>query len=84
MDEVGFSLVDGLDLAGLDYPTLLIRYIALGGNGTVDDLRDHVISGACDDPAEHNLIAQAINEVFLERGQNHPVAYQHLPSLPGH
>ena len=82
MGDPGFSLADGMDLAGLDYPSLWIRYLALGGNSTVAELRSHVTSGACDDPAEHNLIAQAINEVFLDRGENHPVAYQHLPSSP--
>jgi hypothetical protein len=27
------------------------------------------------DPYEYDLIAQAINEWFIERGQNHPVGY---------
>lgn len=82
MSDAGFGLADGMDLAGLDYPTLWIRYVALGGNGTAEELRHHVTSGSCDDAAEHNVIAQAINEAFLERGENHPVAYQHLPSPP--
>lgn len=82
MSDTGFSLVDGMDLAGLDYPALWFRYLALGGNGTAAALREHVLSDDCPSAAEHNLIAQAINEVFLERGENHPVAYQHLYQLP--
>ena len=31
------------------------------------------------DSHEHNLIAQAINECFIERDENHPVGYQELP-----
>lgn len=71
-----------MDLAGLDYHTLWLRYLALGGNGTVDEVRRHVTDASDEHAAEHNLIAQAINEVFLDRGENHPVAYQQLPSLP--
>jgi len=82
MSDPGFSLADGMDLAGLDYPALWFRYLALGGNGTVAALREHVRSGICPSPAEHNLIAQAINEVFVERGEDHPVGYQHLYRLP--
>jgi hypothetical protein len=28
------------------------------------------------DTYQHNLIAQAINERFLDNGQDHPVSYQ--------
>lgn len=82
MTDQGLTLQDGLRRVGLDYPDLWQRYAALGGNGTESDLRRHVASGACGDDHEHNLIAQAINEAFLEAGQDHPVAYHHL-TRPG-
>jgi hypothetical protein len=79
MSTAGFTLSEGMDLAGLDYPSLWIRYVALGGNGTAEDLRRHVTGDSCQDDAEHNVIAQAINEAFMDRGENHPVAYRRLP-----
>jgi hypothetical protein len=34
------------------------------------------------DSYQHNLIAQAINEHFTDLGEDHPVSYQDIPSLP--
>jgi hypothetical protein len=76
--EFGLSLAEGMDLAGLNYPELWARYLGLGGSGTEADLRRHVSAETCDDDHEHNLIAHAINEAFLDIGADHPVAYRHL------
>jgi hypothetical protein len=86
MTESGFSLRDGMDLVGLGWQELWLRYSALGGDADEQQIRDHVLGEGCTDAHEHNVIAQAINEAFLDRGQNHPVGYQHtgndLPDLP--
>jgi hypothetical protein len=82
MSSNDLSLRDGMDRADLDLAELWQRYSALGGNGTQSELSDHVASDRCSDDHEHNLIAQAINEVFLERGENHPVGYRHLYRPP--
>lgn len=72
----GLSLADGLDLAGIDYHTLWTQYLALGGRGTVAELRARIQGTAPLDDYDHNVIAQAINETFLDRDQNHPVTYR--------
>lgn len=72
------GLADGMRLADVTYPELSTRCFALGGSGTTGDLRRHVESDFCPDDHEHNLIAQALNEIYLQRGRDHPVAYRHL------
>jgi hypothetical protein len=66
-----------MDLSGIDISELWLRYLAIGGNGTEAELSFHVRSEECADDHEHNLIAQAINEAFLDRGDDHPVGYRH-------
>ena len=52
-----------------------LKYFAVGGNGSLDDVERWLDSG--DSPGrEHNLLAQALNDVFTERGLDHPVAYR--------
>jgi hypothetical protein len=65
-----------MDLAGLDIRELWRRYIAIGGDGTEAELLRNLRPGAELDDHEHNVIAQAINESFLDRGDDHPVAYR--------
>ena len=77
-----FSLRDGMDLAGIGLDDLWVRYLSLGGNNDRGQLGSHITAQTCPDPHDHNVIAQAINEPFLERGQDHPVAYKHLTGTP--
>ncbi len=72
------SLSDGLRLSGLSDQDLWNRYLVLGGNSEMADMRRHVDSGDCPSQHDHNIIALALNESFLERGHDHPVAYAHL------
>jgi hypothetical protein len=72
----GLTLREGLDLAGIGIDDLWQRYVALGGDGTRARLEWQVDRPDSADDHEHTLIAQAINEVFLERGADHPVAYR--------
>jgi hypothetical protein len=49
-------------MADLTPPELWWRYIGLGGNRTSDAL-DHYLAGTAEWPAaEHNILAQALNE----------------------
>jgi len=72
------SLADGMRQTRLTYSQLWNRYVALGGSGTLTDLRNHVDSDGCPDNHQHNVIAQALNDVYIEHGYDHPVAYRHL------
>ena len=67
-----------MDLAGITFADLYLRYLALGGDGTQQEVRRHLADDAYGARRQHNTIAQALNEVFLEGGHNHPVAYRAL------
>ena len=69
------SLVDGLDLSGMSYDQLWLRQVAIGGNLGVLEVEAYVLGLLPTDAHRHNLIAQALNEHFVERGQDHPVGY---------
>lgn len=73
-EESRRALEVGLEITGLDWPQLWTSYVALGGP------RPERLAAALngDRPItayEHDVVAQAINEVFLEHGEDHPVPY---------
>lgn len=79
--SAGLSLADGLDLSGLNWEQLWLRYVGVGGCASAGELRQHVTT-IDTDPYEHNLIATALNEYFLDRDQDHPVSYRASSRLP--
>jgi hypothetical protein len=78
----GLSLRDGMDLSGMTITQLWLRYVGLGGCQTPSDLQQEVFGSAHVDSREHNLLAQAINEHFLDNDQAYPVAYRRSPFRP--
>lgn len=76
------SLIEGMLAADLDYHSLWTRYFALGGDANLAELRDFIEADTVPDQYQHNIIAQALNEVFLDRGDNYPVAYRHQEPSP--
>lgn len=72
----GISLQDGMRLSGMSYRELWLRHIAVSGTQGELELEAYVLDLLVPDDHQHNLIAQAINEYFIERGQDHPVAYR--------
>ena len=77
----GFSLSDGWDLSGLTLTELWLRYLALGGTASAARVAAYARGLQHPNSYQHNMIAQAINEHFIDRGENHPVSYQDIPSL---
>jgi hypothetical protein len=77
---LGFSLFDGLQLSGMSPHELWLRYYAVGGDATELEVEACTLGLLTPDPYEHNLIAQALNEHFIDRGEDHPVGYQHHSS----
>lgn len=71
----GLSLRDGLDLSGLSFGQLWLLYASVGGAGDELDIEAYVLGLLAPDSYEHDVIAQALNEHFLNRGEDHPVAY---------
>jgi hypothetical protein len=80
--SAGFSLSDGWDLSGLTLAQLWLRYLAIGGSASKAQVAAYARGLGCPDSYEHNMIAQAINEHFLDRGEDHPVGYREIPSVP--
>ncbi len=78
----GFSLSDGWDLSGLTLAELWLRYLAVGGTASRARVEAYARGLLCPDSHQHNMIAQAINEAFIELGEEHPVSYQDIPVLP--
>lgn len=63
-------------LLGVSFQDLWIGYFEVGGNGSVADVERWLGSAAVVPDREHNLLAQALNDEFVERGGDHPVAYR--------
>jgi hypothetical protein len=78
----GFSLSDGWDLSGLTLEELWLSYLAVGGTASAAQVAAYARDRSRPDAYQHNLIAQAINEYFIDREEDHPVGYQDIPSLP--
>jgi hypothetical protein len=78
----GFSLADGWDLSGLSRHQLWLRCIGLGGNASAAEIAAFVWGQEQPSSYQHNIIAQALNEYFSERGEDHPVAYSDIPRFP--
>lgn len=78
MTETKITLADGQRQLALTDTELWIRCLALGGSSDIGHLTDHVQAVDCPDTDEHKVIAQSLNDAFVERGHDHPVAYHHL------
>ena len=71
----GSSLRAGFSLSDLELPELWLAYVGLGGSLGEDDLEAALRGTLPLSDHEHDMIAQALNDYFTERGQDHPVAY---------
>jgi hypothetical protein len=61
--------------AGLSHAELWFRYFELGGMSTGLELEAFLYGVLLPSAHDHDVIAHAINERFVELGGNHPVAY---------
>jgi hypothetical protein len=73
---------DPLDAArqhlGLSYLNVWIDYFALGGNLTAVQLTAYLRGERDVSVVDHNVVVHALNEAFVDRGDNHPLAYRPL------
>jgi hypothetical protein len=74
-DGPGLDLQAGLSRCGMPYEELWLRQVALGGSAGRLEVEAYMLGLLAPDPYQHNVLAQALNEHFLERGQDHPVRY---------
>ena len=61
--------------AGLTHGELWLRYFELGGMSTAFQLEAYLFGALQPSSHDHNVIAHALNERFVELGGNHPVPY---------
>ena len=65
-----------LSQLGMTVRDLWIGYFAIGGNGTLADVRGWLDGTAQPSDEDHDLMAHALNEEFADRDLNHPVRYR--------
>lgn len=61
--------------AGLSHGELWLRYFELGGMSTALQVEAFLYGALQPSPHDHDVIAHALNERFVELGGNHPVLY---------
>lgn len=61
--------------ARLSHSELWMRYFELGGMSSTFQLDAYMHGALQPSQHEHDVIAQALNERFVELGGNHPVPY---------
>lgn len=74
--ESGMSLQEGMSLSGMTFPELWLRQVAVSGTLGELELEAYVLGLLVPDDYQHNLIAQALNEYFMEVGRDHLVGYR--------
>jgi hypothetical protein len=74
-DGEGLSLQDGMARSGLQFDELWLRQFELGGDVGRLEVEAYVLGLLTLDAYHHDVLAQALNECFLERGLDHPVGY---------
>jgi hypothetical protein len=70
------SLQEGFTRSGMTFTELWIRQLGVGGTAGRLEVEAYVLGLLESDPFQHDLLAQAINEHFIERGRDHPVGYR--------
>jgi len=76
------NLHDGMVECGLTVAEVWLSQVALGGDAGALEVEAYVLGLLTPDSYHHDLLAQAINEHFIEQGRNHPVAYSDTTSDP--
>ncbi|MHB1534914.1 MAG: hypothetical protein ACYC1D_09970 [Acidimicrobiales bacterium] len=61
--------------AGLSHGELWLRYFELGGMSTALQVEAFLYGALHPSTHDHDLVAHALNERFVELGGNHPVPY---------
>lgn len=61
--------------AGLSLDELWLRYFELTGQASLMELEAYLAGALVPDRLQYDLIAQALNERYLELGMDHPVPY---------
>ena len=68
------SLRSGLRRTGWTTNQLWIAAIGIGGQLLHEDIEDIAAGARPATPAEHDVLAAALNDYFVDHGQDHPIA----------
>jgi hypothetical protein len=71
------GLHSGMVASGMDNHELWLRYVGISGAASPLELEAYVLGLLIPDSYQHDVIAQASNEWFIEHGLDHPVGYWH-------
>jgi hypothetical protein len=74
-EELFLALRQGLGESGLSMRQLYLAYLALGGTGTAVEVAAFIDGTPILDVRDFNILAQAINERFIELGTDQRVPY---------
>jgi len=74
-DDSGTSLRTGFSLSDMELSELWIACMGLGGSFSKQRLEEGLRGTHTFSRQDHDVVAQALNDHFTERGQDHPVAY---------
>jgi hypothetical protein len=76
------TLQHGLQRTGWSIDQFWIAAIGIGGGFHYYDVQDIASGERAATPAEHDILASALNDYFVDRGQDHPVTlWQDLLSV---
>ncbi len=74
-DVEELSLFEGLALSGMTNEQVWLRQVGVGGDAADIEVEAYILGLLDTDAHQHDLIAQALNEYFVDHGGNHPVQY---------
>lgn len=61
---------------GLTAVALWIGYFEVGGNGTLAEVEGWLAGASQPSDRDHDMLAQALNDQFVDSGLDHPVPYR--------
>ncbi len=61
--------------ASMSLSNLWVAYVAVGGTATPAEVGSYLSGASEPDATNYDLVAQAINEHFTQKGLDHPVPY---------
>lgn len=70
-------------MLGLTLAELWLDYVGLGGSLPHSEIRAFMGGRRSISDYNHDLLAQALNEHFLESGSDHPLPYADEPAIGG-
>lgn len=78
--DCGLDLAAGMALSRLTFAELWLRQVSVGGVAGALEVEAYVLGVLLPDRHSHDVIAQALNEHFLDVGMVYPVDYWSSPA----